>query len=114
MAQRWGLWGGLALFVALLLLPAPAGMPLTAWRVVALAALMAAWWMTQALPLTATVAPSTLPMVAGMISSLTSSSAAVDCASLPLPSVGIDTRATEPSLLYSTSLPGSMLRLPSA
>jgi sodium-dependent dicarboxylate transporter 2/3/5 len=29
-------------------------MPLTAWRVVALAALMAAWWMTEALPLTAT------------------------------------------------------------
>ena len=54
MTQRWGLWGGLALFVALLLLPAPAGMPLTAWRVVALAALMASWWMTQALPLTAT------------------------------------------------------------
>lgn len=54
MAQRWGLWGGLALFVALLLLPAPAAMPVTAWRVVALAALMATWWMTQALPLTAT------------------------------------------------------------
>nr|WP_314444539.1 DASS family sodium-coupled anion symporter [uncultured Sphingomonas sp.] len=54
MVQRWGLWGGLALFVGLLLLPAPEGMPLTAWRVVALAALMATWWMTQALPLTAT------------------------------------------------------------
>src|SRR4028118_580221 len=54
MAQRWGLWGGLALFVILLLLPAPEGMPLAAWRVVALAGLMAVWWMTQALPLTAT------------------------------------------------------------
>jgi sodium-dependent dicarboxylate transporter 2/3/5 len=54
MAQRLGLWGGLALFAALLLLPAPEGMPVTAWRVVALAALMAVWWMTQALPLTAT------------------------------------------------------------
>jgi sodium-dependent dicarboxylate transporter 2/3/5 len=54
MAQRWGLWGGLALFVILLLLPPPDGMPLPAWRVVALAGLMATWWMTQALPLTAT------------------------------------------------------------
>ena len=54
MAQRWGLWGGLAVFVLLLLLPAPGGMPDSAWRVVALAALMAVWWMTQALPLTAT------------------------------------------------------------
>ncbi|GLR46598.1 SLC13 family permease [Sphingomonas astaxanthinifaciens] len=54
MAQRWGLWGGLVLLVVLLLLPPPAGMPLSAWRVVALAGLMAVWWMTQALPLTAT------------------------------------------------------------
>ncbi|WP_300973579.1 DASS family sodium-coupled anion symporter [Sphingomonas sp. LHG3406-1] len=54
MAQRWGLWGGVALFMALLLLPPPEEMPVTAWRVVALAALMASWWMTQALPLTAT------------------------------------------------------------
>jgi sodium-dependent dicarboxylate transporter 2/3/5 len=54
MAQRWGLWGGLVLFAALLLLPAPEGMPLPAWRVVAIAALMACLWMTQALPLTAT------------------------------------------------------------
>ena len=27
MTQRWGLWGGLALFVVLLLMPAPDGMP---------------------------------------------------------------------------------------
>lgn len=54
MAQRWGLVGGIALFMVLLLLPAPQGMPLAAWRVVALSALMAVWWMTQALPLTAT------------------------------------------------------------
>ncbi|GAA4009979.1 DASS family sodium-coupled anion symporter [Sphingomonas swuensis] len=54
MAQRWGFWGGLLLIAALLLLPPPEGMPLPAWRVVALAALMATWWMTQALPLTAT------------------------------------------------------------
>ncbi len=54
MAARWGLWGGLAVFAVLLVLPPPDGMPVSAWRVTALAALMATWWMTQALPLTAT------------------------------------------------------------
>ena len=54
MAQRWGFWGGLAAFVVMLLLPTPAGMPETAWRTCALVVLMAAWWMSQALPLTAT------------------------------------------------------------
>ena len=54
MAARWGLWGGLAVFVAMLFLPAPEGMPLLAWRATAIVLLMAVWWMTQALPLTAT------------------------------------------------------------
>jgi sodium-dependent dicarboxylate transporter 2/3/5 len=54
MAERWGLWGGLAAFVAMLLIPAPAGMPLAAWHTSAVVVLMATWWMTQALPLTAT------------------------------------------------------------
>ena len=54
MAARWGLWGGLAVFLILLALPAPAGMPLAAWRTTAVVILMATWWMTQALPLTAT------------------------------------------------------------
>jgi solute carrier family 13 (sodium-dependent dicarboxylate transporter), member 2/3/5 len=49
-----GLLIGLAVFIALLLLPAPAGMPDAAWRVVAVAALMAIWWLTEALPLAAT------------------------------------------------------------
>ena len=53
MAGRWGLWGGLAAFVAMLLLPPP-GMPLAAWQTAAIVVLMAIWWMTQALPLTAT------------------------------------------------------------
>jgi sodium-dependent dicarboxylate transporter 2/3/5 len=53
-AARWGLWGGLAAFLILLALPAPASMPLPAWRTTALVMLMAIWWMTQALPLTAT------------------------------------------------------------
>ena len=54
MAARIGLWGGLAIFILLLLLPAPEGMPLAAWRTTAVVVLMATWWMTQALPLTAT------------------------------------------------------------
>jgi sodium-dependent dicarboxylate transporter 2/3/5 len=38
----------------MLLAPAPAGMPLPAWRTTAVVVLMAVWWMTQALPLTVT------------------------------------------------------------
>ncbi|MDQ3471416.1 MAG: DASS family sodium-coupled anion symporter [Pseudomonadota bacterium] len=38
----------------MLALAPPAGMPLPAWRTTALVVLMATWWMTQALPLTAT------------------------------------------------------------
>ena len=54
MAARWGLWGGLAAFLAMLATPEPAGMPVEAWRTAALIVLMATWWMTQALPLTVT------------------------------------------------------------
>lgn len=54
MANRWGLWGGLAVFVAMLLLPPQGGMPPAAWKTMAVVILMATWWMTQALPLTAT------------------------------------------------------------
>ena len=52
---RWlGLIGGFVVFCTMLLLPAPAGMDLTAWHVAALTVLMAIWWMTEALPLTVT------------------------------------------------------------
>jgi solute carrier family 13 (sodium-dependent dicarboxylate transporter), member 2/3/5 len=54
MTARWGLFGGLAAFVIMLMVDAPAGMPLAAWRTTAIVILMATWWMTQALPLTAT------------------------------------------------------------
>jgi solute carrier family 13 (sodium-dependent dicarboxylate transporter), member 2/3/5 len=54
MADRVGLWGGPAAFVVMLLLPAPGDMPLAAWRTCAIVVLMATWWMSQALPLTAT------------------------------------------------------------
>lgn len=53
-AKAAGLIGGLAGFVIMLSLPAPAGMPAAAWHVAALTVLMAAWWMTEAVPLTAT------------------------------------------------------------
>ena len=53
-AKRIGLVGGLAGFGLTLLLPAPAGMPDLAWPVAGLVVLMAAWWMTEAVPLTAT------------------------------------------------------------
>ena len=54
MAARWGFWGGLAVFAAMLMLPPPAAMPLPAWQTSAIVVLMAIWWMSQALPLTAT------------------------------------------------------------
>jgi sodium-dependent dicarboxylate transporter 2/3/5 len=54
MAQRFGLWGGLIAFVLMLLLPPPAAMPPAAWQTSAIVVLMAIWWMSQALPLTAT------------------------------------------------------------
>ena len=53
-AERIGFWGGLAVFAAMLITPAPASMEPSAWHVAALTILMATWWMTQALPLTVT------------------------------------------------------------
>lgn len=52
--QRIGLVVGLAGFVTSLVLPAPEGMSQEAWHVAGLVIWMAAWWMTQAIPLTAT------------------------------------------------------------
>lgn len=54
MVERTGFWVGLAAFLAMLVLPAPAGLSPDGWRVAALMALMAIWWMTEALPLAAT------------------------------------------------------------
>lgn len=53
-AQRIGLFAGLAIFIIMLLIPAPEAMGTQAWHVAALTLLMATWWMTQAVPLTAT------------------------------------------------------------
>jgi len=52
--ERIGLWAGLAVFITMLLMPAPESMSAQAWKVAALTILMATWWMTQAIPLTAT------------------------------------------------------------
>jgi sodium-dependent dicarboxylate transporter 2/3/5 len=49
-----GIAAGFLLFVVMLMLPAPAGMSDEAWTVAAVAVLMAAWWVTEALPLAAT------------------------------------------------------------
>jgi sodium-dependent dicarboxylate transporter 2/3/5 len=56
-----GLIGGAAVFAVLLLLPAPDGMSGPAWRVAAVALLMAVWWVTEAIPVPATAM---IPLVA--------------------------------------------------
>ena len=56
-------------------------------------------WELAASPLTLTVVPSTLPTVAGMISSRSSLRASTDGASVPLPGVGTLIWATVPSSL---------------
>jgi len=61
-AQRVGFWLGLGLFLLMLWLPAPEGFEPAAWRTAAVAALMAVWWATEALPIPATAM---LPLAAG-------------------------------------------------
>ncbi|MCP5397064.1 MAG: DASS family sodium-coupled anion symporter [Sphingomonadaceae bacterium] len=53
-ARQIGFVAGLAAIAIALLVPAPAGMPPQAWIVAGLVVWMAAWWMTEAIPLTAT------------------------------------------------------------
>ena len=53
-AKRIGFWLGIAAFAVTALLPAPGSMPQSAWLVAGLVVWMAVWWMTEALPLTAT------------------------------------------------------------
>ncbi len=49
-----GILGGSVLFATMLVLPPPEGLDSAAWRVAAMAALMAVWWMTEAIPVAAT------------------------------------------------------------
>ncbi|WP_417458834.1 SLC13 family permease [Kordiimonas sp.] len=60
MYQTIGLILGPILFFAILYSPAPEGLAPIAWRTVAVAALMATWWATEAIPVPAT---SLLPLV---------------------------------------------------
>ena len=53
-SKRIGFFMGLAMFITMLIVPAPTGMELAAWRVAAIAILMATWWITEAIPLPAT------------------------------------------------------------
>ncbi len=53
-ARQIGFACGVIGFAITLLLPAPAGMPAEAWPVAGLVILMAAWWMTEAVPLSVT------------------------------------------------------------
>lgn len=52
--QRLGLMGGPLLFLVLLFMPTPEGMTVEAQRVAAIAALMASWWISEAIPIPAT------------------------------------------------------------
>ncbi|MEM7416060.1 MAG: DASS family sodium-coupled anion symporter [Gemmatimonadota bacterium] len=54
MAKRYGLIGGVIVFVAMLALPGPGGLSPEGWRTAAVATLMAIWWMTEAIPIPAT------------------------------------------------------------
>ncbi len=53
-ARRIGFWIGLAGFLVTVVFPAPGTMPAQAWSVAGMVVLMAAWWMTEAIPLSAT------------------------------------------------------------
>ncbi len=63
-----GLLLGIALSIGLQFIPPPDGLSLEAWRVVSLAALMVAWWVTEAIPISATalLPIAALPLLAGV------------------------------------------------
>jgi sodium-dependent dicarboxylate transporter 2/3/5 len=52
--QRIGFALGAVVFLLLMLLPAPSGMSAAAWKTTALLALMATWWISEAIPIFAT------------------------------------------------------------
>jgi sodium-dependent dicarboxylate transporter 2/3/5 len=53
-SRKFGLFLGAALFIIMRLLPVPEGMKAEAWAVAAVTVLMAAWWITEAIPIPAT------------------------------------------------------------
>ncbi len=52
--RRFGGVAGLLLFVLMMVLAPPEGLPVPAWHTAAVGVLMAVWWMTEALPIAAT------------------------------------------------------------
>jgi sodium-dependent dicarboxylate transporter 2/3/5 len=52
--KKRGFWIGIAIFLLILLLPAPSGLNETAWTVAAIAMLMVCWWATEAIPIPVT------------------------------------------------------------
>ena len=58
--QKIGLYGGIIVFVLFLFLPLPEGMQPSAVRAAAVTLLMAIWWMSEAIPISATAL---IPMV---------------------------------------------------
>lgn len=58
---KWvGFLGGLAVFILMILSSPPEGLSLAGWRTAAVATLMAAWWVTEVIPISATAM---LPLV---------------------------------------------------
>ena len=55
-SQRIGLITGLVLAVLLQFIPVPDGLSREAWLLASLALLMASWWASEAIPITATAA----------------------------------------------------------
>ncbi len=67
-SRRIGLPLGLVTFVAILVSPPPANLPVDGWRTAAVAALMAIWWVTEAIPIPATaLAPLVLLPLLGVL-----------------------------------------------
>ena len=77
--QRAGRWLGPILFLGLLSLPAPTGLPLQAWHLLAVTTLMAIWWFTQAIPIAVTsLLPIALFPLLGICNSDTVSQSYID------------------------------------
>jgi len=52
--KRTGLLGGILVFIIILLIPAPEGLSDVAWKTAAVTILMGIWWITEAIPISAT------------------------------------------------------------
>ncbi len=78
-ARRIGFVAGIILFFVTVALPTPAGMPREAWIAAGLVMWMATWWMTEAIPLTATaLLPFVVLPFAGILSAKDTASAYYD------------------------------------